>query len=115
MTTFQPREQPLPPTPPGAQEHIQKELNQVEKYLDLTKTAQTRQTPVAENFPNKDFAESIKEKQARYVMQTQFTPLPPPDAKLTKSKEENRQQEIETQIESSPLTKLAQLKAENQQ
>jgi hypothetical protein len=103
VTTFQPREQPSPPTPPGAQERIQKELNQVEKYLDLTKTAQTRQTPEVDNFPDENFTKTIKEQQAQYVMQTQFTP----------PTKENQRQEIEVQIESSPLAKLAQLKEEN--
>jgi hypothetical protein len=45
VTTFQPRETLPTPTPPGVQERIQKELNRVEKYLDLTKTTQTRQMP----------------------------------------------------------------------
>ena len=84
VTTFQPRETPPTPTPPRAQEHIQKELNRVEKYLDLTKTVQTRQMPENDNFPNEDFVETTKEQQARYVMQTQFVP-PPPVVKPTKS------------------------------
>jgi Reverse transcriptase (RNA-dependent DNA polymerase) len=119
VTTFQPREMLPAPTPPEAQKRIQKELNWVEKYLDLTKTVQTKQMLETDNFPNEDFTKITKERQAQYVMKTQFTPPPllksPPIVKLTPSREENRQQEIEAQIESSPLTKLTQLKEENWQ
>jgi hypothetical protein len=51
-------------------ECIKNELNWVEKYLDLTKTAQI---PQHKESPNDDFAETIKEQQAREVMETQFT------------------------------------------
>ena len=37
VMTLQPKELPPAPMPPGVQEHIQKELNWVERYLDLTK------------------------------------------------------------------------------
>jgi hypothetical protein len=53
ITTSKPRIHQSAPLPLGAEEHIKNELNQVKKYLDLTKTAQT--------LPENNFAETIKE------------------------------------------------------
>ena len=42
VTTFEPRKHRLVPLPPGAEERIKKELNRVERDLDLTKTVLVR-------------------------------------------------------------------------
>jgi hypothetical protein len=108
VTTFDPRKHWSAPLPPGAQECIQNELNQVEKYLDLTKTTQM---PRTDQLLGDDFAETMKEQQARHVMQTQFTPPEPPPATETNT----RNQQFEQLIESSPLAKIAQLQEDNWQ
>jgi hypothetical protein len=61
VTTYEPRKHRSAPLPPGAEECIKNELNQVEKYLNLTMTAQLQTDQPFED----DFAETIKEQQAR--------------------------------------------------
>ena len=61
VTTFDPQKHRSALLPTGAQERIQTELNKVEKYLDLTKTAQMSQT---DHSQNEDFTETMKEQQA---------------------------------------------------
>jgi hypothetical protein len=100
ITTFDPREHQSALLPPGVQEQIQTELNQVEKYLDLTKTTQTSLT---DQTPDEDFVETMKEQQAWHIMQTQFTtPEPPP-----KTRTDLWNQRFEQLIDSSLLAKIA--------
>jgi hypothetical protein len=97
--TLQPTEQPQIPTPLGAQEHIQNELNWVERFLDLTKDMTNTMAKLAdlkeENQQrrlmttmdaikqaltppeNNNFNETPKERQARHVMEIQFKPRTP--------------------------------------
>ena len=103
ITTYEPRKHRSAPLPPGAPECIQSELNQIEKYLDLTKTTQI---PQADPLPDEDFVETAKEQQARRVLQMQFTPNPLKEIPDT---------QIERIMESSPLAKIATLREENRQ
>jgi hypothetical protein len=104
ITTYEPRKHRSAPLPEGAAERIKNELNKVERYLDLTKTAQRPNTIRNED----DFAETIKEQQARKLLETQFAQTP---EKPTIGTQEQR--ELEDIMDSSPLAKLAQLKEEN--
>jgi hypothetical protein len=103
VTQYDPRKQPSAPLPQGAAERVKNELNKVEKYLDLTKTAQL---PINYAYQD-DFTETIKEKQARKIIETQFTSTP---AQTTKA-----QKQLEQIMDSSPLTKIVALKEENRQ
>jgi hypothetical protein len=105
VTTYEPRKHRSAPLPEGAAERVRNELNRVERHLDLTKTAQQPDTIMNDD----DFAETIKEQQARKLLETQFTPT---TTKPTIGAQEQRLEEI---INSSPLAKLAQLKEENRQ
>jgi hypothetical protein len=105
VTIFDQRKHRSAPLPLGALERIKNELNQVEKYLDLTKTAQSTDQSLEE-----DFAETMKEQQARYVMQTQFTPDMPSETKI-----KTQEQQFEHLIKLFPLATIAQLKEENHQ
>ena len=69
VTAYEPQKHRSAPLPEGAAERVRNELNRVEKYLDLTKTAQHPDTLENED----DFAETIKEQQARKLLETQFT------------------------------------------
>jgi hypothetical protein len=105
MTTYEPRKHRSTPLPEDAVERVKNELNRVEKYLDLTKTAQHPNTTM----DDEDFAETIKEQQARKLLETQFTQTP------NKPTIETKEQHLEELINSSPLAKVAQLKEENRQ
>jgi hypothetical protein len=105
VTTYEPRKHRSAPLPEGAAERVKNELNRVERYLDLTKTAQYQDTTMN----NDDFAETFKEQQARKLLEMQFTQT---TNKPTIGTQEQRLEEI---INSSPLAKLAQLKEENRQ
>jgi Reverse transcriptase (RNA-dependent DNA polymerase) len=105
ITTYEPRKHRSAPLPEGAAERVKNELNRVERHLDLTKTAQHPSTTMN----NDDFAKTIKEQQARKLLETQFTQMP---NELTIGTQEQR---LEKLMNSSPLTKLAQLKEENRQ
>jgi hypothetical protein len=105
VTTFEPRKHRSAPLPPGAEECIKNELNQVEQHLDLTKTTQ----PQGNHSLEDDFPETIKEQQVRRVMETQFEQNTPPTTIGT------QEQNFEQLIESSPLAKIANLKEENRQ
>jgi hypothetical protein len=61
VTTLEPLPHQEVPTVPGTEECVQNELNQVERYLNLTKTAQLQDN----NLFDDDFAKTIKEQQAR--------------------------------------------------
>ena len=103
VTTYEPRKHRSTLLPPGAVECIKNELNWVEKYLNLTRTAQT------DHAFEDDFAETIKEQQARWVIETQFTPSAPPMTVGT------QEQKLEQLMDTSPLAKIANLKEENRQ
>ena len=108
VKTFDPWKHRSALLPPGVQERIQTELNQIEKYLDLTKTTQMSQT---DHPLDDDFAKTMKEQQARHVLQTQFMPTKlPPEANT-----DAWDQRFKTFINSSPLAKIAHLKEENRQ
>ena len=107
VTQFEPRKHRSAPLPEGATKRIQNELNRVERHLDLTKTAQLQRTDTLEY--DEGFAETIKEQQARRFLETKFTQTP---EKPTIGIQE---QKLEQLMDSSPLTKLAQLKEENRQ
>ena len=109
VTTHEPREHQSAPLSNGAADRIKAKLNRVEKYLDLTKTAQRQHTLEYEDNFADDFAETIKEQQARKLQETQFA------QETSVSTTETRQQRLEDVINSSPLAKLAQLKEENRQ
>jgi heme oxygenase len=102
-TTTEPTEPELAPRPKGAAERVKNELNQIERHLDLTQTALQ---PYKED---DDFAETFKEQQARKILETQFTKPP------TTSNMANQERKLEAAINSSPLTKIAQLKEDNRQ
>ena len=70
ITTYEPRKHRSTPLPEGAAERIKNELNRVERHLDLTKTTQH---PTTLQLDKDDFAETIKEQQARKLLETQFT------------------------------------------
>ena len=72
VTQFEPCKHRSAPLPEGATKRIENELNRVEKHLDLTKTAQLQHEDTLENNDD-DFAETIKEQQARRFIETQFT------------------------------------------
>jgi hypothetical protein len=106
VTQFDPRPHNKAPIVPGAAERVQHELNRVERHLDLTKTAQIQCKDTTLEY-DEDFTETIKERQARKILATQFTPEP---IKLTVG---TQQQQLEQLMDSSPLAKVAQLKEEN--
>ena len=74
----------------------------MEKYLDLTKTAHLKTDYSSED----NFAETIKEQQARRVTETQFTQSTLPTIST-------QEQNFEQLMDSSPLAKIAALKEEN--
>jgi hypothetical protein len=73
VTTYEPRKHRSAPLPEGAAERVRNELNRVERHLDLTKTARHQNTIRNDD----DFAETIKEQQARKLLETQFTQTTP--------------------------------------
>ena len=75
-------------------------MDRVEKHLDLTKTAQY-QNPITDDV--EDFAETIKEQQARKLLETQFAQTPEKPTIGTQD-----QQRLEEIMDSSPIAKLAQ-------
>ena len=103
VTAYEPRKHRSAPLPEGAAERVKNELNRVERHLDLTKTARHSNTNTD------DFAETIKEQQARKLLETQFTQTTPKPTIGT------QEQQLEDLMNSSPLAKLAQLKEENRQ
>ena len=105
VTTYEPRKHRSAPLPEGAAKRVANELNRVEKYLDLTKTARHPDTLENED----DFAETIKEQHTRKLLETQFAQT---RNKLTIGTQERQ---LENIINSSPLAKVAQLKEENRQ
>ena len=74
VTQFKPRKHRSAPLPEGATKHIQNKLNRVKKHLNLTKTAQRQQSDTLEY--DEDFMETVKEQQARRLLETQFTQTP---------------------------------------
>jgi gag-polyprotein putative aspartyl protease len=106
VTQFDPRPHHEAPMVPGAAERVQNELHRVEKHLDLTKTAQFRHADTLDH--EDDFKEIVKEQQARRLLETQFTETKPTIATQD-------QRDLEEIMDSSLLTKLAQLKEENRQ
>jgi Asp-tRNA(Asn)/Glu-tRNA(Gln) amidotransferase B subunit len=103
VTQFDPRKHRSAPLPEGAVERIKNELNRVERHLDLTKTTQHHDTATIDD----DFAETIKEQQARKLLEMQFAQMP---EKPTIGIQE---QKLEQLMDSSPLAKLVALKEEN--
>jgi hypothetical protein len=111
VTQFDPRNHTEAPIVEGVAEHVQNELNRVEKHLDLTKTAQTRHEDTLDTLDShEDFAETAKEQQARKLLEMQFAQT---QAKPTIRAQ--NQQKLEKIMDSSPLAKIAQLKEENRQ
>jgi hypothetical protein len=107
VTQFDPRPHNEAPIMPGAAERVKNELNRVERHLNLTKTVQIQHKDTWEC--NDDFAETIKEQQARKLLETQFTRMP--EQPTIGTQERN----LEQLMDSSPIAKLAQLKEENRQ
>ena len=107
ITQFDPRPHNEAPIMPGAAERVQHELNRVERHLDLTKTTQIQCEDTLDY--DKDFTETFKERQARKILATQFTPEP------IKQTVGTQEQQLEKLMDSSPLAKVAQLKEENRQ
>jgi hypothetical protein len=105
ITQFDPRKHQSAPLPEGTVERVKNELNRVERHLDLTKTAQHHNTATIDD----DFAETIKEQQARKLLETQFAQM------LEKPTIGIQEQKLEQLMDSSPLAKLAALKEENRQ
>jgi hypothetical protein len=105
VTTFDHRKHRSAPLLEGAAECIKNELNRVEKHLDLTKTAQNHNIATIDN----DFAETVKEQQARKLLETQFAQAPEKPTIGT------QERDLERLMDSSPLTKVAALKEENRQ
>jgi hypothetical protein len=99
VTQFDPRPHAEAPIVPGAAERVQKELNRVKRHLDLTKTAWPEHKDTLEY--DDDFAETMKEKQARKVLTTQFTP------ESTKPQISAQEQQLEKLMDSSPIAKIA--------
>jgi hypothetical protein len=83
VTTYEPRKHQSTPLPPGAEECIKNELNRVEKYLDLTRTAQTPSTM------------KIRTQEQKFEELINSSPL----AKIAALKEENRQRRIKTYLD----------------
>jgi hypothetical protein len=68
VTQFDPRKHQSAPLPEGTAEHVKNELNSVEKHLDLMKTAQNHDIATVDD----DFTETVKEQQARKLLEMQF-------------------------------------------
>jgi hypothetical protein len=72
VTTYEPRKHRSVPLPEGTAKRVKNKLNRVERHLDLTKTARHSSTTMNDD----DFAKTIKEQQARKLLEMQFTPTP---------------------------------------